>query len=80
MNTVIAANVSSVNAVVHTSSAQEFLGLSKKQGQDKAEGKNMIFRLIRIDTENYFTYPDEQRTDRVCVEIDSGKITIATVQ
>lgn len=61
-------------------SADEYLGLTKKMAQDKAEGKNMIFRLIRIDSEPYFPYTDEMRTDRVCVEIDNGKITIATIR
>ena len=56
------------------------LGLSKKMAQDKAEGKNLIFRLIRIDGENYFPYPDDKRGDRVCVEIDGGKVSKVSFQ
>jgi hypothetical protein len=80
MNTVHAANVPPVDVVTKMPSAQEYLGLTKKMGQDKAEGKNMIFRLIRIDGESYFPYVDEIRADRVCVEIDNGKITVATIR
>lgn len=60
--------------------ADAFLGLSKKRAQDVAEGKNMIFRLIRIDQENFYNYPEDVRTDRVCVEIDAGKVTKASIQ
>lgn len=61
--------------------ADAFLGLSKKRAQDVAEGKNMIFRLISIDGEQFFHYPgpDDIRTDRVCVEIENGKIVRATI-
>ena len=60
--------------------AEDFLNLSKKAAQDKAEGKNLIFRLIRIDNEQYFSYPSDTRTDRICVEIDSGKVSKSTIQ
>lgn len=62
-----------------TDIAQQFLNLPKKKAQDVAEAKNMIFRLIRIDEKPYFDYPLEQRTDRVCVEIDNGVVTKATI-
>jgi hypothetical protein len=44
---------------------------------DRCEGRNMIFRLIRIDNEQFFPYPPEEdkRSDRICVELDGGKIT-----
>jgi hypothetical protein len=60
--------------------ASEFLGLTKFGGQNLAEAKNMIFRLISIDTEPFMSYPDDVRTDRVCVEITNGRITKATIQ
>lgn len=60
--------------------ADTFLGLSKKRAQDVAEAKNIIFRLIRIDGEQFLPYPEETLTDRVCIEIDSGKVTKATIQ
>ena len=55
--------------------AAEFIGKSKKSAQDHAERRNLIFRLIRIDAEHYFPYPDDKREDRVCIEIDNGKIS-----
>ena len=60
--------------------ASIFLGLSKKRAQDVAEGKMMIFRLIRIDGENFYGYPEDTRTDRVCIEIDNGAVSKATIQ
>jgi len=60
--------------------ADDFLGLSKKGAQNKAEALNMIFRLIRIDTDSYYEYPEDTRTDRICVELDNGKVTKASVQ
>lgn len=61
-------------------SANDFVGLTKKGAQNKAEACNLIFRLIRVDSENYLTYPDEKRTDRVCVEIDDGKVSKASLE
>lgn len=60
--------------------AEQFMGMSKKSAQDKAERLNMIFYLIRKDQEFYLPYPQDKRTDRVCVEIDSGRITQAIIQ
>jgi hypothetical protein len=62
--------------------AEDFLSLSKKRAQDLAESKYMIFRLIRIDDERFLDYPseDDKRFDRVCVELDQGKITKAVIQ
>ena len=59
---------------------EDFLGLTKIDGQNKAESKNMLFRLIRIDDRSFFKYPDDSRIDRICVEIDKGKITKALIQ
>lgn len=60
--------------------SEDFLGLTKKGAQDKAEQKNFIFRLIRINETNYFSYPSDVRTDRVCVEIDKGAVTKVSFQ
>ena len=60
--------------------AEDFLGLNKKDAQNKADRYNFIFRLIRIDDKTFFSYPLDTRTDRICVEIDNGEITKATVQ
>jgi len=60
--------------------SQEYVGLTKKSAQDRAERLNMVFRLIRIDGENFFPYPDDRMTDRVCVEIDAGKVTKASIR
>lgn len=59
--------------------AEDFLGLTKKGSQDKAEAKNLIFRLIRVDDKSFFSYPDvdKQRTDRVCIEIEKGQVVVA---
>ena len=58
----------------------DFIGLSKFGGQNLAESKNLIFRLIKIDGEDYMDYPEDVRTDRVCVEIMDGKIFKAAIQ
>lgn len=60
--------------------ADMFLGCTKKGGQDLAESKNMIFRLIRIDSEMFMSYPDDIRADRICCEIDSGTISKAVIK
>lgn len=60
--------------------ANDFLGLTKKAAQNKSEACNLIFRLIRIDSETYLEYPEEKRTDRICVEIDKGLVTKASIQ
>jgi hypothetical protein len=57
----------------------QFLGLTKKRAQDKAEVLNLVFRLIRINNENFLPYPEDKRTDRICVEIDDGAVTKATI-
>jgi hypothetical protein len=64
-----------------TATADDFIGLSKFRGQDLAEAKNMIFRLISINGEPFLSYPEEneKRDDRVCVEILDGKIVRAII-
>lgn len=55
--------------------AENFLSLSKREAQHKAEAAGLIFRLIRIDDCNYFSYPDDVNEQRLCVEIDKGVVT-----
>lgn len=50
-----------------TVSADKFIGLTKKRTQDLAEAKSLIFRLISIDGEAYFSYPEDDCKDRVCI-------------
>jgi len=61
--------------------AEQFIGLSKVRAQDVCEANNMIFRLIRSDNETFFDYPIEsdKRTDRICVELENGRIIKATI-
>lgn len=58
----------------------KFVGMEKRQAQNKAEQENMIFRLIRVDDKNFFAYPEDTRTDRLCVEIDKGCVSKATIK
>ena len=62
--------------------AEDFLGLSKFAAQAKAENRNMIFRLIKVDDKEFFAYPSETdiRTDRVCCELEGGKVVKAVLQ
>jgi hypothetical protein len=60
--------------------AEKFMGLGKKDAQNLAEAHNLIFRLIRVDDRNIFGYPEDSRDDRICVEIDQGKVSKAVVQ
>lgn len=60
--------------------AEDFLGMTKKGAQNHAEIRNLIFRIIRVDSDKYHDYPEDTRTDRVCVEIDNGKVTKASIQ
>jgi hypothetical protein len=60
--------------------ANQYLGLTKKSAQNLSESQNLIFRLVSIDGEDFLRYPDDQRTDRICVEINDGKVTKATIQ
>lgn len=60
--------------------ADTFVGLTKKGAQNLAEASNLIFRLIKVDGADYLTYPEDTREDRVCVEIENGKVTKATIQ
>lgn len=55
----------------------EFVGLTKKSAQNLADAKNLIFRLIKVDGEDYFPYPDDVREDRIYVEITDGKVSKA---
>jgi hypothetical protein len=70
---------SSITPITSTT-ASEFLGMSKHRAQDLAEYRSFVFRLVSIDGEKYLGYPEDVRTDRVCVEIVNGKITIALMR
>ncbi len=54
---------------------EDFIGLDKKSAQNLAERKNLIFRLLSVDSEPYFSMPEDKRDDRVCVEIEKNKVT-----
>ena len=56
---------------------EDFIGLGKKSAQNLAENNNLIFRLISVDGENYLGYPEDNREDRVCVELISNKVVKA---
>ena len=58
----------------------DFLGLTKKGAQNLAEARNLIFRLIKVDGEDFLSYPEDSRTDRVCVEIENGKVAKVSFQ
>jgi hypothetical protein len=57
-----------------------FLGLTKKRSQDLSEAKNLVYRLVRIDDEEFLGYPKDMRDDRVCVVIENGVVVEATIQ
>lgn len=60
--------------------ASIFLGMGKREAQNKAEQLNLIFRLIRVDDRAMASVPTDTREDRVCVEMDNLKITKAVIQ
>ena len=62
------------------SKSSEYIGMGKRQAQNRAELDNFIFRLIRVDGESFLPYPDDTRNDRLCVEIDGGKVTKAVIR
>ena len=63
-----------------TIDAMKYVGLPKKDAQNLAEKQSIIFRLIRVDDRNILPYPDDVRTDRICVEVEKNKVVKATVQ
>lgn len=60
--------------------SRDYIGQTKKGAQNKAEAENLIFRLISVDGEQYLPYPDDARTDRICVEVTNGKVSKATIR
>lgn len=60
--------------------ASVFIGLTKKSAQNKAEEMNLIFRLVSVDGASFLGYPEDQREDRICVEINSGAVSKASIQ
>lgn len=62
-----------------TIDADKYLGLPKKDAQNLAEKQSIIFRLIRVDDRNILPYPEDVRTDRICVEVEKNKVVKAAV-
>lgn len=61
--------------------ASDFVGLDKKAAQNKAEAKNMIFRLVAKDGETFLGDPsDPGRNDRVCCTIVDGTVVSAEIK
>lgn len=60
--------------------AADFLGLSKRSAQDKAEQLNLIFRLVSVDGIDFLGLPTDVRTDRICIVMFGGIVTQATLQ
>lgn len=57
-----------------------FVGKSKRQAHDLAEFNHLIFRLVSVDGQSYLGYPEDQREDRICVELINGVVAKASVQ
>jgi hypothetical protein len=60
--------------------SSDFVGLSKTSAEDLADRLGIIYRLISVDGYPFFSYPEDKRDDRICVEIERGKIIKATIQ
>lgn len=60
--------------------ADDFIGLSKKRAQDVAEYNSLIFRLVRVDSEEMLGYPTDTNAERICVEIEKGIVVKASIQ
>ena len=60
--------------------ADDFIGLSKKKAQDVAEYNSLIFRLVKVDGEEMLGYPTDTNSERICVEIENGKVVKASIQ
>lgn len=61
--------------------ADQYLRMTKRAAQNKAESDSLIFRLISVGKEQFLPYPDDKREDRICIEIDEGGlISKATIQ
>lgn len=59
--------------------ANDFLGLPKKNAQDLAERRNMIFRLVSVDGKEFLGWPTDQRDDRICCVIEDLKVSNAKI-
>lgn len=62
------------------SHVNDFIGHTKKSAQNLAESENLIFRLIKVDEQDFLSYPEDRRDDRICIEIVNGKVAKATIQ
>lgn len=57
------------------------IGMPKKDAQNLAERMNMIFRLMSVDGKVFLGPPqDPGRDDRLCVELENGRVSKAEVQ
>ncbi len=61
------------------SQINDYVGMTKHGAQNIAEKRNMIFRLISVDGDPFLAYPEDQRDDRICVELVGGKVTKAII-
>ena len=59
------------------SSAQSYVGLTKKEAIAKAEASDTQWRILREDKESFPATQDFVE-DRINFEIDNGKVTKAT--
>lgn len=60
--------------------AEDYVGMTKKGAQNKAEAENLVFRLVSVDGETFLGLPEDVREDRICVVIKNGKVESATLQ
>lgn len=58
----------------------EFIGLEKRQSQNLAEKKNLIYRLVSVDGEKFLGYPEDTREDRICCEVERNLVVKAVIQ
>jgi len=59
--------------------ANKYIGLAKKSAQDRADRDNLIYRLVSVDGEKRLGYPEDERDDRICVEIENRVIVKAII-
>jgi hypothetical protein len=67
----------SKQATTSDTSAQSYVGLTKKEAIAKAEASDTPWRITREDKETFMVTQDFVQ-DRVNFEIDNGKVTKAT--
>lgn len=60
--------------------AKKYVGLTKKAAQDQADRDNLIYYLVSVDGEKRLGYPNDDRDDRLCVEMENRIIVKATIR